>query len=574
VIVFRKLTFANFLSVGNTPVTIDFTDKKTTLVHGMNGSGKSTILDALTYVLFNKPFRRVNLPQLINTQNKRSLLTEIEFTIGKNDYIVQRGIKPKRFKVFKNGEEIDAKAADKDNQSHLEQNILGLTYKSFTQVVILGSSNFIPFMQLSTAGRRECVEDFLDIKVFSTMAVIAKERLRSLKDQANTLSGDISNLEYKKDIQLDRIKELEDQSQGEETELKDKLRGLENSISSDQKAVEELREKELDLIEEVHRYQTRSPLARMDEFKRVFTALTIKRDDSDKRLAFFRDNDECHHCGQAIEGETKDKQIQTSQSEGDKFRKGLQECKEHLERHQRDIDSCEVVQQKIQKIQREIFQHQTLIETYLNTQRDTQKRLDALQNNTSILDRETGKLEVLEEELKGLETRKDNLITTLFEHEMVVNLLKDSGIKTQVVKKYLPVMNKCIRKYLSELDLPIHFILDEEFNESVSSPLHQDFSYASFSEGQKGRIDLALMFTWREVGRLKNSVSTNLLILDEVFSSSLDDTGKENLLRILRYKLDDNQRIIVVDHTLSQEFKDKFDRSIEVNRIGGFSRYS
>ena len=573
-IVFKRLTFCNFLSVGDQPVTIDFTETKTTLVHGTNGSGKSTILDALTYVLFNKPFRKVNLPQLINTQNKRGLMTEIEFSIGNTTYNVMRGIKPKRFKIFKNGEELDAKAADKDNQAHLEQNILKLTYKSFTQVVILGSSNFIPFMQLSTAGRRECVEDFLDIKVFSTMALIAKERLRGLKEQFTSLSGDISNLQYKMDLQVDRIKELQEQSQGEEAELNDSLEKLSKAIDEDQKLIEDLRQKELDLIEEVHRYQTRSPLARMDEFKRVFTALTIKRDDSDKRLAFFRDNDECHHCGQPIESATKTMAVSTAQSEGDKFRKGLQECKEHIERHQRDIDACEVVQQKIQKIQREIFQHQTIIDTYLQTQRDTQKRLEALQNNTSILDREEGKLEGLEEELEGLDRKKGELTDGVFEHDMVVTLLKDSGIKAQVVKKYLPVMNKFIRVYLSELNLPIHFTLDEEFNEYVSSPLHQDFSYASFSEGQKSRIDLALMFCWREVGKLKNSVSTNILILDEVFSYSLDEVGKENLLRLLRYKLDDNQRVVVVDHTLSQEFKEKFDRTIEVSRIGGFSRYS
>jgi DNA repair exonuclease SbcCD ATPase subunit len=232
-----------------------------------------------------------------------------------------------------------------------------------------------------------------------------------------------------------------------------------------------------------------------------------------------------------------------------------------------------VLQQKIQTIQREVFQHQTVIDTYSQTVQEAQQSLSKVETDSSIQDREKGKLDAIEEEMQSLVNRRDELAETVMEHELVVGLLKDSGIKTQIVKKYLPVMNKCIRKYLSELEMPIHFILDEEFNESVSSPLHQDFSYASFSEGQKGRIDLALMFTWREVGRLKNSVSTNLLILDEVFSSSLDDTGKENLLRVLRYRLDDNQRIIVVDHTLSQEFKEKFDRSIEVNRIGGFSRY-
>jgi DNA repair exonuclease SbcCD ATPase subunit len=574
VIVFKKLTFANFLSVGNTPVAVDLDNTKTTLVHGMNGSGKSTILDALTYSLFNKPFRKVNLPQLINTQNKGKLMTEIEFSIGNNDYVVRRGMKPKRFQIFRNGEELDAKAADRDNQTYLEQNILKLSYKSFTQVVILGSSNFIPFMQLASAGRRECVEDFLDIKVFSTMGVIAKERLRGLRDNLNALKGDISNLEYKKDLQEDRIKELQEQSQTAASDLEEKIKNLEKQIKSESAKKAKKQEEEQDLIGQVQTLLKRSPESNLDELKRVLTTLRVKVDNTDKRLAFFRDNDECHHCGQPMETAMKETAVSTAQKEGDEIREQIQTGESVYRTLERDITSASVLQQKIQTIQREVFQYETVISTLANSAQEAQRSLSKVQTETHLLDREEGKLEEINEEFSVLERRKNELTDTLFEHELVVGLLKDSGIKTQIVKKYLPVMNKCIRRYLSELDLPIHFILDEEFNESVSSPLHQDFSYASFSEGQKGRIDLALMFTWREVGRLKNSVSTNLLILDEVFSSSLDETGKENLMRLLRYKLDDNQRIIVVDHTLSQEFKDKFDRNIEVNRIGGFSRYA
>ena len=573
-IVFHKLTFANFLSVGNTEVTIDLDSTKTTLVHGMNGSGKSTILDALCYSLFNKPFRKVNLPQLINTQNKRSLMTEVEFSIGKDRYTVQRGMKPKRFRIYKNGEELDAKAADRDNQTYLEQNILGLTFKSFTQVVILGSSNFIPFMQLTTAGRRECVEDFLDIKVFSTMAVIAKERLRGLRDNLNVLKGDISNVEYKKDLQEDRIKELQEQSQTAASDLEDKIENLEKQIKSESDKKAEKQKQEQDLIEQVQTILKRSPESKVEELKRVLTTLRIKADNADKRLVFFRDNDECHHCGQPMESAMKEMAVSTAHKEGEEVREQMQVGKSVLDGFERDLQAANVLQQKIQSIQREVFQYETVISTLNNSVQEAQRALSKLSSETHLLDKEEGKLEALLEELSVLEKRSGDLAETLMEHELVVSLLKDSGIKTQIVKKYLPVMNKCIRKYLSELELPIHFILDDEFNERVSSPLHQDFSYASFSEGQKGRIDLALMFTWREVGRLKNSVSTNLLILDEVFSSSLDDAGKENLLRVLRYKLDDNQRIVVVDHTLSQEFKDKFDRAIEVNRIGGFSRYS
>ena len=573
-IVFHKLTFANFLSVGNTPVTIDLDATKTTLVHGTNGSGKSTILDALCYSLFNKPFRKVNLPQLLNTQNKKGLMTEVEFSIGKNKYVVQRGMKPKRFQMFKNGEEIDAKAADKDNQAHLEQNILKLTYKSFTQVVILGSSNFVPFMQLAAAGRRECIEDFLDIKVFSTMGVIAKERLRGLRDNLNILKGDISNLEYKRDLQLDRIRELQEQSKTAEQDLLDKIENLKKTIKKEKRGRTLKQKEEQDLIQQVETLLKRSPEAKVDELKRVLTTLRVKMDNADKRLVFFRDNDECHHCGQPMESAMKEMAVSTAQKEGEEIRDQMKMGKSVLDEFQRDITAANVLQQKIQTIQREVFQYETLINTYTQSAQEAQEALSKVQGETQVLDKEEGKLEAIEEECTVFEKRKGDLENTSFEHELVVNLLKDSGIKTQIVKKYLPVMNKCIRKYLALLDLNIHFVLDEEFNESVSSPLHQDFSYASFSEGQKGRIDLALMFTWREVSRLKNTVSTNLLVLDEVFSSSLDEDGKEKLMALLRYRLDDNQRILVVDHTLSQEFKDKFDRTIEVSRVGGFSRYA
>ena len=573
-IVFRKLTFANFLSVGNQPITINLNESKTTLVHGINGSGKSTILDALTYSLFNKPFRKVNLPQLVNTQNKKGLLTEIEFSIGSNDYIVRRGMKPKVFEIYKNGEQLDAKAADKDNQAHLEQSILKLSYKSFTQVVILGSSNFVPFMQLTTGGRRECVEDFLDIKVFSTMAVIAKERLRGVKEKVHEVRGDIGNIEYKLELQRERLKELQAQSDGASAELEGKIANFNKLIKEEKGIITTHQKDETDLIEKVNTLIKRSPQKRIDDFKRVMTMMRVKIQDADNRLQFFRDNDECHTCGQPIESATKTMAVSTAQSEGDKLRKGLQEADTHMQEMDRDVREANVLQQRIQKIQQEVFKHETLISTYTQGIEDARKGLETLEGDTRAFDRESGKQEALEDELDEMNRRLKSLITTGFEHEMVVSLLKDSGIKAQVVKKYLPVMNKYIRKYLNFLDLNIHFILDEEFNESVSSPLHQDFSYASFSEGQKSRIDLALMFTWREVGRLKNSVSTNLLILDEVFSSSLDEVGKDNLLTLLRYKLDDNQRIVVVDHTLSQEFKDKFDRNIEVQRIGGFSRYA
>ena len=573
-IVFKTLTFQNFLSVGNYPVTIELDKSKTTLVHGTNGSGKSTILDVLTYALYNKPFRRVNLPQLLNSQNKKGLLTEVAFSIGKDEYIVTRGMKPKVFTIQKNGEELDAKAADKDNQQHLEQNILKLTYKSFCQVVILGSSNYIPFMQLPSAGRRECVEDFLDIKVFSTMSVLAKDRLRGVKESLTFLKNDMSTLMYKIEVQQDRIKELNVRQDDDTKELEGIIDSRSEEIDKKLKLIESVQTHEQGVRELYQQVMKKKPDQKLREFQKIITKFETKIERLSKDTEFFATKDNCPTCNQTISEKLK-KKIETSNNkEVSKLSRACQEAVDHMTEFEGDMRVAESRQEHIDSLQKSIFEYETEIRALEKEVKVAKDKLDGLQIDTSSIDKEEGKLEVLKDQAKDMKGRYDKLTSDIKDYEMVVSLLKDSGIKAQIVKKYLPVMNKCIRNYLQQLDLSIHFTLDEEFNESVSSPLHQNFSYASFSEGQKARIDLACMLTWREVGKMKNSVSTNLLMLDEVFSSSLDEVGKECLLTILRYGLDDKQRVVVVDHTLSEAFKDKFDRSIEVTRTKGFSRYN
>ena len=572
-IIFRNLTFKNILSVGNQPVSIDLNDTKTTLIHGTNGSGKSTILDALTYCLFNKPFRKVNLPQLVNSQNKKGMLVEVEFTIGNVEFRVVRGQKPKVFQIFKNGEELDAKASDKDNQLYLEQNILKLSYKSFTQVVILGSSNFVPFMQLTSAARRECVEDFLDIKVFSTMAVIAKERLRNIKDYSRVVQGDIGNLEYKIDLQEQRIKELRNKSKSEIAGLEGKISNAESFGQELSEELKSLRASEEDILSTIEKLNEGGPGAKAKKLNTFIIKFGNKAERLKKNVAFYADNDHCHTCNQDIAEDVKAEYTAKAEGELNELQKAVEDATNKLAEYQDALDLISQAQTELAKVQRESFEKDTEMKGYLKAIKGWQNDIHEIEMAGSSVDKEVGKLEVMQEELETLKDRYIQNEVKNKEHELAVSLLRDSGIKTQVVKKYLPVMNKCIRKYLTELDMPIHFVLDNEFNESVSSPLHQDFSYASFSEGQKGRIDLALLFTWREIGRLKNSVSTNILFLDEVFSSSLDEVGKEYLLHLLRYTLDDSTRVVVVDHTLSGTFKDKFDRQIEVNRIGGFSKY-
>ena len=378
-------------------------------------------------------------------------------------------------------------------------------------------------MQLPSAGRRECVEDFLDIGVFSTMSIIAKERTRSLKDQGNTLKGEIGNLEYKIDLQEQRVRELEQQSSGNIKELEDKITESRLLIDKQTKGISQLTEEEGKLITTAKSFLTGNPEKKSKEFNKVIIKLGNKIERLNKNIAFYEENDVCHTCNQEIQSETKEKYITESQSQVDEFTKAVGDAKKLMSTQEEALGKAREIQTQVQVIQNDVFKKQTLIDSYQKTITEAENKITELQMDSGSIDRERGKLELLNEDLGIMKKKYIDLLSTIEDHDIVVGLLKDSGIKTQIVKKYLPVMNKFIRKYLTDLDLPIHFVLDEQFNESVSSPLHQDFSYASFSEGQKGRIDLALLFTWREVCKLKNSVSTNILFLDEVFSGSLDE---------------------------------------------------
>lgn len=572
-IVFKKITFANFLSIGNTPVTVELNKNKTTLIHGTNGSGKSSVLDAICYALYNKPFRRINLPQLLNTQNKKGLLTEVEFTIGQNTYIVQRGQKPKVFNLIVNGKEFDKLAADKDTQTHLEQNILKLSYKSFCQVCILGSANYIPFMQLSSSNRRECIEDFLDIKVFSVMSIIAKERLRGLKDQLTILKGDIGNADFKIEVQQDRCDEIQRKAEESTQELKAELRQTAEKIEKQRALIKRVNEHISNVEELRDKVAEGNPEKKSVEIQKVIAKLEQKSDRLQKEIDFYADKDDCPTCLQKITPETKSANIQRNTESIKKNCITILEGQKAYDKFSVKVNILNNRNKYLQSLNNSLTKYDTELYHLERSGKLLVDKIRELEDDTGDYNKELGKLEVMIADRELLKTRADELIVKIDEHDIVSNLLKDGGIKAQVVKKYLPVMNKMIRQYLTELDLPIHFKLDEEFNETVASPLHQNFSYASFSEGQKARIDLALMFTWREVGKLKNSVSTNLLILDEVFSSSLDETGKELLLSLLRYKLPDHNNILVVDHTLSGEFRAKFERGIEVSRVKGFTHY-
>jgi DNA repair exonuclease SbcCD ATPase subunit len=572
-ILFKSLTFVNFLSAGNTPTTIELDTTKTTLIHGTNGSGKSLMLDALCYSLFGKPFRPIKLGQLVNTSNKKGLLVEVVFSIGNNEYLVRRGMKPKVFEVWKNEELLDAKAADRDNQSHLEQNILKLNYKSFCQVVILGSASYTPFMKLVPASRRECVEDFLDIKVFSSMAILAKERLRGLRDSLEGLKGDMGNLMYKINLQQDRIQEIDSQQSADTQKIKEDIDTLSQSIDKKLTLINDTKQHEEQVINLLQQVTNHKPNAKRNEMSTFITKFQTQIDRLKKDTEFFDSHDSCPTCRQDI---TEDVSIGITENNHMKISDlsdAIKKANEESLKYEDDMRIADTRRKHIDSLQQSIYKYEVVMQSMDREMVSLQNRLNDILQNTGSLDREKGKLDILKEDAKDMKHRYDTLTDTVRDHEVVVDLLKDSGIKTQIVRKYLPVMNQCIRKYLNELDFPIFFTLDEEFDETVKSPAYQDYSYSSFSEGQKARIDLSILFAWREVCRLKNSVTTSLLVLDEVFSSSLDEAGKQCLLSLIRYKLEDTH-VVVVDHTLSENFKEKFDRTIEVSKVKGFSKYS
>jgi DNA repair exonuclease SbcCD ATPase subunit len=565
-IVFQKIRYKNFLSSGNQFTEIDFQKNHTNLIVGTNGAGKSTMLDALTFVLFNKSFRGITKPQLVNSVNEKDCVVEIEFKTNNKEYLIRRGIKPNIFDIEVNGVLLHKESDDRANQKILEENILKVNYKSFTQIVILGSSNFVPFMQLTSSNRREVIEDLLDIRVFSAMGSIVKEKIKGQKEEIRSLNLRKDNLSDKIDMQERFIEELENRGNANINANKEKIANLDKEIGVymiQNSSIEEEIIKYTKEQEEV--VGAGDKLVKLNNLR---GKISQKVSVITKEHKFFTENTVCPTCTQTIEEEFRLNRITDAQNKAKELKDGYEELEQTIKFEQERERQFIALSKEITKLTHGISQNNTRISLNQRQIRDLEHEIQTIAENLANRNTEHEKLEEFKENLQqtieDLSDKKQQIV----HYDFAYSLLKDDGVKTKIIKKYLPFINQQVNRYLQMMDFYINFYLDEEFNETIKSPIHENFSYSSFSEGEKMRVDLALLFTWREVAKLKNSANTNLLIMDEVFDSSLDGFGTEEFLKIIRYVIKD-ANIFVISHKTGLE--DKFESVTRFDKRNGFS---
>ena len=566
-ILFERIRWKNFLSTGNHFTEVNFTKTENTLIIGNNGAGKSTILDALTFVLFGKSFRNINKPQLVNSINEKDCLVEIEFKISSSEFKIRRGIKPAIFEIYKNGELFNQDASSSEQQKWFEQSVLKMNFKSFTQIVILGSSNFVPFMQLSAANRREVIEDLLDIKIFSSMTNIVKEKIRAVRDDVRTLTLKKESLQDKVRMQNEFIQEIESRSKEDITTKKGSITTLMEEVSeymeqnSKTQTTIESRTKEQEKV-----IGAADKLSKLNTLKGQITQKVTTITEEHK---FFNENTVCPTCHQDIEEEFRVNRISDVQNRAKELKDGYVKLEETIKFEKERERQFNVLSKEITKLTHGISQNNTRIASHQRRIQDLESEIqritDQLQNSST----EYEKLTKFQGDLEKSDTDLSEKKETIAYYDFTQSLLKDSGVKSKIIQKYLPLINKQVNRYLQMMDFYINFTLDEEFNESIESPIHENFSYTSFSEGERQRIDLALLFTWREVAKFKNSTNTNLLIMDEIFDSSLDGFGVEEFLKIVKYVIDDSNTFIISHKT---DLHDKFDTVIKFEKFKGFSR--
>jgi len=566
VIVFNKLRFKNFLSSGDNFVELELSKSNSTLIVGQNGAGKSTMLDALSFALFGKAHRNVNKPQLINSINNKNCLVEVEFTVFGQQFKIVRGLKPTIFEIWKNNELINQDSHNKEYQKILEQNILKLNHKSFHQVVVLGSSSFIPFMQLPSHIRREVIEDILDINVFSKMNTILKEQTAKLKDNILNNSHDLEIVQTKIDAQKKHICELEKISESAKREKETELKEQQAELARLESEFEGI---QTEILDELNVNLNKLGKKKM-EFEKYQFQFEQKIKKFDKDILFYEENDTCPTCDQEITELTKENKVTESKDK-----------KQEIINASNDLTTqLQTLQVSIDEVQTKYLEENNRIDDAKMVQEKiswAKKRVNSLQSDVSELSTGMDSMSTARDTLESLRNTKEIHTTERLKlaeereyNSVITTLLKDTGIKTKIIKQYLPVINKLTNQYLQILDFYVHFDLDESFKETIRSRHRDAFSYDSFSEGEKQRIDLALLFTWRQIAKMKNSVATNLLILDETFDSSLDADGVENLMKILD-TLDNTTNVFVISHK-GELLDNKFDRKIEFVKAKNFSK--
>ena len=564
---FKNVRWKNFLSTGNAFSEMCLDCNHSTLIVGTNGAGKSTVLDAICFALFNKPFRKITKGQLVNAVNEKETLVEIEFNIGSREYLIRRGIKPNVFEIHLNGNMLNQEASAAEQQKSLEQNILKLNYKSFTQVVILGSSTFVPFMQLSPPHRREVIEDLLDIKIFSTMNLILKDRVKTLKEQIRDLEYKMEITKEKVQMQQRFIQDLKTQSKENNVQRHTEIRKLQDEIALTQKENEDNLVSCTALQTDLKKYDS------VDDEHNKLRIYESKFADKFKKLRsdykFFDKNDTCPTCKQSIDEElrtTKKTSITSSISE---LENASSELNDKLQKIKEDLQSKKDLLAQLQELNAQMVSNNKEISWKEQSIKKLNDQIAKQEGGGANLKREQEKLKELAKEGVSIEKYMSTSKHDRDNHDVVVNMLKDTGIKSNIIKKYLPVMNQLINRYLKELDFYVSFELNENFEETIKSRFRDEFSYASFSEGEKMRIDLALLFTWRTIAKMKNSANTNLLMLDEIFDSSLDSSGTDDFMKILRTFSEDTN-VFVISHK-PDVLQDKFDRLLRVEKKQNFS---
>tara|TARA_B100002003_G_scaffold145759_1_gene134984 strand:- start:6656 stop:8368 length:1713 start_codon:yes stop_codon:yes gene_type:complete len=565
---FQVIRFKNFLSTGNAFTEIHLDKHNTTLIVGENGAGKSTILDALTFGLFGKPFRKVNKPQLVNSVNQKGTMVEIEFRVGKKQYIVKRGIKPAVFEIYENSKLLNQPSTTKDYQSILERMILKLNYKSFTQIVILGVSSFIPFMQLPAAHRRDVIEDLLDIQIFTSMNVLLKEKVQENKGQINYNTVERKLCDEKVALQEDYITLHKENTKKRVDKYKKEIKSLDRKIITHGKAVDKLGSNKSNMMDTIK--DGTSVSKRLRKFQKFEHQIKTKIANLQKTIEFYTDNENCPTCKQQIDEKQKDKIVTRKTKTLAENMDGFDQLQKEIDIVADRLDQIAEVEKRIAEVDEKITNEQNAIITLTSYKNRLVDETESLCVNKKDLTKATSKLKTLEKDKTELKKQKTELLEEMSLFNIASMLLKDTGIKTKIIKQYIPLMNKLINKYLASMDFFVNFELDENFNETIRSRHRDDFSYGNFSEGEKQRIDVALLLCWRAVAKKKNSASTNLLILDEIFDASLDENGTDELMKILQ-TIGEGTNIFIISHK-KDTLVDKFNNVIHFETYKNFSR--